>query len=76
MQTLARPDQHQPDDDLPNIPTLTPLDSAQARRADRMPWPEAPGLAGIGGQCKRYWDPKNLGAGPRIAEIRLKTPAK
>ena len=43
MQTLARPDQHQPDDDLPNIPTLTPLDSAQARRAYRPLWePEAP----------------------------------
>lgn len=28
---------HIPDDDLPNVPELTPLDSAQARRAARLP---------------------------------------
>lgn len=28
---------HIPDDDLPNVPDLCPLDSAQARRAARLP---------------------------------------
>ena len=44
MQPLSHSDRldWQPDDDLPNIPTLTPMDSAQARRADRMSCPEAP----------------------------------
>jgi hypothetical protein len=31
-----RENRHQPDDDLPNIPELSPMDSAQARRAWRL----------------------------------------